>query len=189
MSVATVSLTKHTPLMPQQIRAYPLGDVLLLGQIRPAGMMDGYTTPGEYWSVMMMGTGFVTEIRLTEAYPVRTGLDPFTAMTIGLTAQNDTRKAAQIRVATLVDEMGTFAEQVRQAAIDGYRDDRWCLEGMNGVLSDLGLDTYTPSHEVTVTVRVSATVEAEDEAEARAILRKAVSVDEDDEIIHAEVEW
>lgn len=70
----------------------------------------------------------------------------------------------------------TLAETAREIAIREHHNDRWCRDGLNEALREMGLPEYESTYAVTVTVEYSVTVRsAASEDNARSIVRQAIS--------------
>lgn len=61
----------------------------------------------------------------------------------------------------------------RKVAVREYKADRWCMDGLNQALRDLGMAPYEPTLNGTVTVRVP--FEVEDSSTPRSAIERAVN--------------
>jgi hypothetical protein len=67
------------------------------------------------------------------------------------------------RLRYVEQELADFKTQVREKAIEVSQEQRWCRDGLNTTLDDLGLDKVASRIRKTATIKVTYTWDPEDE--------------------------
>lgn len=171
--------TRPAPLQLRNTAAF--GECIL---VNLAPVADGVTVSGgdenspQWWRVMVLETA---EFHLTwirpSASPMIGHASPatFAAMAdqllISRQATLDNVRTVQLSRDRAATALETFKGAVRAMAIKLHHEDRWCLDGMNEGLRELGLEEYRRSYRVSAIVSVTATVYADDDRSARNALR------------------
>lgn len=85
------------------------------------------------------------------------------------------------RMSSIMSRFETFKSEVKRVAIEQMREGRWCHQGMNEKLEELGIEPYAPRYVVSMTVDLLLEVYADDESDAEDTAKQDLRITSEDE--------